>query len=146
MRSERVMLSTLICALLTAATLGGCGIQGVEGNYTGTVSGQLTSFGIPIAVFGDLDFDLVATGEDNYSATGLLKVKNKSTGQVTYEADLGGGYAVGDLEMSFSATDGKSSGSMRANTLAGKCWQHGSWTIKGFATSGSGTWSGCRSW
>jgi hypothetical protein len=146
MNRRRLVHLTVVCVLTAAlgAALGGCGILGVEGSYNGSVHGSMTVIGVPVPVSGNLDFDLVATGEDNYSASGLIKVRNKSTGQVTYEATLGGGYELGDLRMTFKSTDGKSSGTIHASTLAGRCWNNGTWTLSGFATSGKGTWSGCR--
>ena len=138
----RIALRAVVAGLLLGHL--GCGIKGVEGHYTGSVSGSMTVLGIPLLISGDIAFDLMAAGANSYDAMGDLVVKRKDTGAVTYEATLSGHYAGGALSLAFTAKDGKSSGTINASTLAGMCWNAGTWTITGFATSGSGTWSACR--
>jgi hypothetical protein len=137
-----IVLHALVAGLLLAHL--GCGIKGVEGHYTGSVTGTMTVLAIPFLISGDISFDLMAAGTNNYDAVGDLIVRRKDTGAITYEATLSGHYAGGALSLTFTAKDGKSSGTISASTLAGMCWNAGTWTITGFATSGSGTWSACR--
>jgi len=129
-----------VTLLLLAA---GCGVKGVEGHYEGTVSGSIVVIGIPLPVLGNIEFDLVAAGGDLFRATGDLVVRRKSDGVVTYEANLSGDYVAGQLSLTFVATDGKSSGTMKGG-WSNQCFHDGTWTISGTATSGSGSWEACR--
>jgi hypothetical protein len=137
----------VLAALLSLAVAGataGCGIGAVEGTYVGTVHGSWTLIGIPFSIDGDLSFDLLSAGTDIYSATGDLKVRRKSDHHVVYDATLSGEYAGGRLNLTFAAKDGKSSGTMTASTLAGKCFNNGTWTLNYTGGKGSGGWSACR--
>jgi hypothetical protein len=122
----------------------GCGVRGVEGHYVGSTAGSLSILGIPILIVGDIAFDLLPASGDLYDATGNLVVRRKTDGQVTYEATLSGSYGGGALALTFTAKDGKSTGTMQASALTGHCWNNGTWTITGLATSGAGTWNACR--
>lgn len=137
---------TVLVALLLIASFApaSCGVAAVEGTYRGNVTGSWTLLGIPFPINGDLTFDLEPAGGDIYNATGDLTVRRKSDSSIVYEAILSGEYAAGDLSLVFTAKDGKSSGTMSASTLAGRCFNNGTWTLNYTGGSGSGTWSACR--
>lgn len=133
-------------AWITAAllfALPGCGVRSVAGVYKGTVDGNMRVVVVEYVVHGDVSFELRAASDDAYQASGNLEVKSKSNGGTTYAAKLQGSYTSGDLQLTFTANDGRSSGTMSAHRI-GRCWKDGTWTVNALATSGSGSWSACR--
>lgn len=140
MSRKMTRVSLLGAAVLLA--LQGCGIRSVAGTYNGTVDGNMRVVVVEYAIHGNVNFELRAASGDAYEASGNLEVKSKS-GDSIYSASLHGNYTSGDLQLTFTASDGKSSGTMSAHR-AGLCWNSGTWTVNALATSGSGTWNACR--
>lgn len=139
---KRSLVSRL-SAVLGLLALGGCGVQAVAGHYAGTVNGSVTVLGVSFPVNGDLGFDLSpAAKNDVLDASGDLKVTKMSDGSVIYQATIAGQYSFGKLDLTFTATDGSSSGTMTA-TRSASCWANTAWTFTGNASSGSGTFSAC---
>ena len=123
---------------------GSCGNAiDAAGHYEGTCNGTMWVAIIPVPVNGTISFDLHPSGGDVFQASGQLTVRRTSDGAVTYQATVSGTVKEGKLNLTFTATDGKSSGTMSA-TFNDGCWPDGSWTITGFATTGSGAWNACR--
>jgi len=136
----RQLVTLAVCGSLLA--LGGCGVRGVEGDYQGSMHGTMTYLGLlSVAVAGDVGFEIVPASDDWFDAAGDLVVKN---GNNTYEATLSGRYQSGDLNMTFVAKDGNSTGTMQGEWKVGGCWKNGTWTVSGTGASGSGTWEACR--
>jgi hypothetical protein len=138
------MARTLLLLLTGAVVASGCGgdAETTAGHYEGTCTGSITILKMPFAVDGTVGFDLQPAG-DQLQAYGQLSVKARADASKTYQATLGGTVSGGSMSLTFTATDGKSSGTMSAS-LAGSCWTAGVWNIAGLATAGSGTWSACR--
>lgn len=131
-----------LAGLVLALSLSGCGVRSVAGTYEGSVNGTVRFIGIPLPVSGDVHFELRAASGDVYEASGDLEVANQSNGK-TYAATLHGSYSTGDLQLTFTAKDGKSSGTMSARRQ-GFCWKDGTWTFSALGTGGDGSWSACR--
>ncbi len=136
-------LSGVLCA--AALLQGGCGGNAVDvaGLYEGSCSGTLTVLGfIAAPVDGAVSFSLQPSGSV-FTAAGTLSVKRKSDGVVTYQANVAGQVEDGRAALTFTALDGRSTGTMSGDFVAG-CWPSGLWTLSGLGATGSGTWQACR--